>query len=245
MQIESQLIAKINQSFIHVDWARYQDLIAKRHTETLAPDEQVALIALSDQIEEANAKRIKYLAELADIRNMTLPVLMNELNLKPVSMAKVRMIRPAQTEDLEQITACVTAAYEHYIPRIGKPPGPMLDDYAEIVAQHSVWVAVAGDRVAGVVVLMEKADGILLDNIAVHPTYQGQGIGRRLMDVAEDAARRRGYAEIELYTHVKMAENVAIYEKMGYVETARRTVRGYARIYMRKRLKNSPLMNGQ
>ncbi|MBV7331349.1 hypothetical protein KFU94_24550 [Chloroflexi bacterium TSY] len=86
-QIEANLLQKINQSFSQIEWMHYRELVAKRQAETLTEDEQVELIALSDQIEEANAKRIEYVAELADIRNMTLPELVQELGLKPFTYA--------------------------------------------------------------------------------------------------------------------------------------------------------------
>ena len=84
-QIEANLLQKINQSLSQIEWLQYRELIARRQAETLTPDEQTELIALSDQIEEANARRIEYVAELARMRNMTLPALMRELGLKPVA----------------------------------------------------------------------------------------------------------------------------------------------------------------
>ena len=50
------------------------------------------------------------------------------------------LTRAATQEDIGGISACINAAYEHYIARIGKPPGPMLDDYAEVVRKHTVFV---------------------------------------------------------------------------------------------------------
>ena len=47
-------------------------LVARRKAETLTPGEQTELIALSDRLEEANAQRIGYLAELARVRHTTL-----------------------------------------------------------------------------------------------------------------------------------------------------------------------------
>ncbi len=38
------------------------------------------------------------------------------------------------------VAACVAAAYGVYIERMGRPPGPMLDDYAEVIARHRVFV---------------------------------------------------------------------------------------------------------
>lgn len=145
-------------------------------------------------------------------------------------------IRRAAAADAEGIANCVKAAYEHYIPRMGKPPGPMLDDYDEVVKTHHVTVAEHDGEIVGAIVLISLQDGILLDNVAVLPTFQGQGLGKRLMQLAEDEARNRGYSEIQLYTHEKMTENIAMYTNMGYVEVSRRVVNGYDRVYMNKQL---------
>ena len=40
------------------------------------------------------------------------------------------MIRPAKAADCAAVEAIVRAAYSIYLDRMGKPPGPMLDDYA-------------------------------------------------------------------------------------------------------------------
>jgi hypothetical protein len=45
------------------------------------------LIGLSDQLEEANAKRIDYVAQLATLRKSTVPALMKDLGFKPVTYA--------------------------------------------------------------------------------------------------------------------------------------------------------------
>jgi hypothetical protein len=79
---ESELMQVINRSLSQVEWERYHELVAQRQAETLTPDEQVELIAISDRIEEANAERIEYVAELARLRNTTLPALMKELDLQ-------------------------------------------------------------------------------------------------------------------------------------------------------------------
>ena len=144
----------------------------------------------------------------------------------------------AQLADAPQVASCVEAAYQHYIARIGKPPGPMLDDYVKIISQHLVWIIKHEGQVVGLIVLMEKEGGMLLDNVAVHPAYQGQGVGRRLMAFAEREARQRGFDDLHLYTHEKMSENLKIYEKLGFVETERRSESGYERIYMKKSLFN-------
>lgn len=145
-------------------------------------------------------------------------------------------LRPATEGDAAAIHALVVSAYEHYIERMGKPPGPMLDDYERVVREHRVRVAVEGGTIVGVSVLIEQPDGILLDNVAVGPNHQGLGIGKRLIEAAENESRDLGYPSIELYTHELMTENIAMYARMGYEEIARREVKGYRRIYMKKAL---------
>ena len=144
--------------------------------------------------------------------------------------------RLATAADAAGIAECVRAAYTHYIERIGTRPGPMLDDYAQVVRDHRAYVVEDGVDIVGVLVLMDKEDGILLDNVAILPARQGQGIGRRLVEYAESEARRLGHRHLDLYTHQQMAENIAMYLRYGYEEIDRRTERGFPRVYMRKRL---------
>lgn len=142
----------------------------------------------------------------------------------------------ASPDDAQEIAECVQEAYQHYIARIGGEPGPMQDDYALMIAQHSVWVMRDGGVIAGILVLIEKEEGLLLDNVAVRPKYQGRGIGRKLISFAEQEAIQRGYDNIFLYTHEKMHENIDLYRRNGYVEFDRRVELGLRRIYMRKRV---------
>ena len=146
------------------------------------------------------------------------------------------MIRPARTGEDAAVRDVVHAAYAHYVARIGKPPGPMLDDYAQRIADGQTWVIEDGHQIAGILVLEETPEGILLDNIAVLPECQGSGYGRRLIDFAEAQARQRGFAEIQLYTHALMTENIALYRRIGFVEMRRVSEHGYDRVYMSKRL---------
>jgi hypothetical protein len=57
-------------------------------------------------------------------------------------------LRPAAAEDAEAVTACVQAAYAHYVERIGARPGPMNDDYAKLIGEGRVTVADEGGSAA-------------------------------------------------------------------------------------------------
>ena len=130
-------------------------------------------------------------------------------------------------------------AYAGYIARIGRKPGPMLDNYAALIADGLVRVACRDGRICGVLVLIGKDDHLLLDNVAVAPEAQGLGLGRRLVEAAEDVARNLGYATVRLYTHETMVANVALYEHLGFAVTHRASERGFDRIYMSKAVARS------
>jgi GNAT superfamily N-acetyltransferase len=70
----------------------------------------------------------------------------------------------------------------------------------------------------------------------VHPDAQGTGLGRRLMDFAEEQARRGGFRRLTLYTNEVMTENLGMYEHLGYKEVERRRDEGYRRVFMEKLL---------
>ena len=144
-------------------------------------------------------------------------------------------IRPAREGEGEVLRAIARAAYEPYVERIGTEPWPMLEDYGALVAAGEVWVA-ENEGVVGYVVLKEQPDHLLLDNVAVSPERQGTGVGRRLMAYAEEHARENGFEEIRLYTNEAMTENLALYPRLGYVETGRETFQVWRRVLFSKRL---------
>ena len=143
-------------------------------------------------------------------------------------------IRPAGPPDVPAVKAVTDAAYEHYIERIGLVPQPMRRDHAANVAAGQVYVT--GDPVVGLVVVEEREDHLYLDNIAVRPDTQGQGVGGRLLRFVEAHARALGLPEVRLYTNAKMWENQEIYPKFGYEVVERRVDGPFDRVHYRKRL---------
>ena len=146
------------------------------------------------------------------------------------------MIRNAQAHEAEAMRALVRAAYAHYVPRLGREPMPMLDDYAARVAAGQAWLLEDGEDLLGALVLEDTPEGLLIDNIAVVEAARGAGHGRRLMAFAEAEATRRGHARIWLYTNVLMTENIALYARLGYRETHRQVQASFSRVFMEKPL---------
>ena len=145
-------------------------------------------------------------------------------------------LRPASKADAAGIASCVCQAYVPYIERIGKQPGPMLEDYERVISDAIVHVATLEARVMGVIVLMTTPEGFYVDNVAVRPSIKGKGVGRMLLQLAESEARKRGYTSIYLATHELLVENRELYARIGYVQYDQRVVNGYPRVFLRKPL---------
>jgi ribosomal protein S18 acetylase RimI-like enzyme len=144
-------------------------------------------------------------------------------------------VRRATPADLPAIREVVGAAYARYLDRMDRPPAPMLADYAAEVESGRLWVT--GEPVTGLIELIEASASLHVGNVAVHPSAQGSGLGRRLLEFAEEQARQRGLGRLDLFTNEVMTENQAIYARLGYRETGRRTEDGYRRVYMEKDLR--------
>jgi ribosomal protein S18 acetylase RimI-like enzyme len=77
---------------------------------------------------------------------------------------------------------------------------------------------------------------LLVENIAIDPRFQGQGLGQVLMVFVEQQARKEQLNEIRLYTNELMTENLRFYHKLGFEEGSRRVQDGYHRVFLRKGL---------
>ncbi|MEM3642554.1 MAG: GNAT family N-acetyltransferase [Thermoplasmatales archaeon] len=64
-----------------------------------------------------------------------------------------------------------------------------------------------------------------IESIAVHPEFQGMGIGKKLMVAIESEAGRRGCYKVILETFEKNEKAIRLYLKMGY--RIKRILKGY------------------
>ncbi len=145
-------------------------------------------------------------------------------------------IRRAVGADRPAVEAIVAAAYSPYIPRIGRKPGPMLDDYGALIREGCVHVIVAERSVQGIVVLRPEQDAMLLENVAVAPAAQGRGYGRILLDFAERSAAAAGLPLHQaLHQRGDDGECRAL-RPPGLRRDAPRLANGFRRVYMTKAL---------
>jgi len=92
------------------------------------------------------------------------------------------------------------------------------------------------DRVIGYVIVFEDDGEMMLDNIAIDPDQSGKGYAGLLVKFVEDRLRQHGAKTCKLYTNEVMTENLAWYERRGFVEYSRCTIKGMNRVNFRKTL---------
>lgn len=143
-------------------------------------------------------------------------------------------IRLATVVDLQDVQSCARAAYAKYVERIGREPAPMIADFARQIDLGQVYAAFCDSSFAGYVVFYPEEGHLHLENVAVVPSHSGQGIGKKLMEYVEQAARNNGLNAVELYTNEVMTENLIMYPGLGYIEIERKLQAGFSRVFFRK-----------
>lgn len=77
----------------------------------------------------------------------------------------------------------------------------------------------AGGRLLGCVNAEVRGDRSYLGQLAVDPAHQGAGLGRLIVEAAEEHLRRQGCAAVDISVLSLRPELLPIYRRYGYVET--------------------------
>ncbi|MFC0628392.1 tRNA (guanosine(37)-N1)-methyltransferase TrmD [Kribbella deserti] len=141
------------------------------------------------------------------------------------SADEVRIL-PATADDAGELLTLQRACYvqeAQVYGELGIPP--LLDGVAEVearLASSAAWKAVAGTRIVGVVYVVVADDGesAEINRLMVAPDWQGRGVGKRLLKLAEDAAPA-SVTTYKLFTGARSESNLRLYAKAGYRETGR------------------------
>jgi len=118
------------------------------------------------------------------------------------------------------LKSCIDRAYQPVKSQLPDLPD-VSAGLAEDIRDHHVFVVESDGILTGCAIVSLNGTSAHLMNIAVDPAARGQGLGRLLMEHAEEFARSSGAAEMHLATHVEMPENVALYSHLGWSETSR------------------------
>jgi predicted N-acetyltransferase YhbS len=127
-------------------------------------------------------------------------------------------LREAGPADADHIAALVNRAFsaESWFKSTDRTNAAQV---RELLSKGMFLLLEEGTRLVACVYLEPRGDSAYLGMLSVEQDMQGRGIGRRMMQEAEDFARRAGHVAIDLrIVHVR-EELPPYYRKLGYAET--------------------------
>ena len=125
-------------------------------------------------------------------------------------------MRQAVAADAAAVRALTREAYAKWVAVTGREPLPMRVDYVEALTKHRFDLLNEDGALVALIETERNDDHLLIVSVAVAPSYQKRGLGRRLLAHAEALARQEQLDTVRLYTNARMVENIALYKSLGY-----------------------------
>lgn len=95
--------------------------------------------------------------------------------------------------------------------------------------EQTLIVVLSDGELVGCGYLEETDDTIYVSKLAVKPAFRKQGILRSMVQIAENLARERKKAGLELETRIELVENHKTFAALGFVKTGESCHEGYDR----------------
>jgi ribosomal protein S18 acetylase RimI-like enzyme len=143
-------------------------------------------------------------------------------------------LRTADEGDVDAIRTLTRDAYSKWVAVIGREPLPMRIDYAAAIKKHRFDLLYVDSCLAAVIETVPEGDFLLIENVAIAPTLQGRGFGKRLLKHAEELAAASGLKGTRLYTNKLFSANLRLYQALGYKIEREEELNGGIAVHMSK-----------
>ncbi|MDQ0132324.1 ribosomal protein S18 acetylase RimI-like enzyme [Neorhizobium galegae] len=142
----------------------------------------------------------------------------------------------------DELLALILSSFA-YMDDVIDPPSSAhrltLASLAQKAREEITFAAIEGGRLIGCIFCKPEQGFLYIGKLAIAPTSQGKGIGRRLLSLAEEIAREKGLPALRLETRIELTGNHATFARWGFAKTAENAHPGFTRttsIEMQKRL---------
>jgi ribosomal protein S18 acetylase RimI-like enzyme len=149
-------------------------------------------------------------------------------------------MRQAVAADAAAVRALTREAYHKWVAVTGREPLPMRVDYVEALARHRFDLLHEDGVLVALIETERNDDHLLIVNVAVAPSRQKRGLGRRLLAHAEQLAQQEQLGTLRLYTNARMVENIALYKSLGYAIDREEPVGTSIQVHMSKAVAGQP-----
>jgi ribosomal protein S18 acetylase RimI-like enzyme len=142
------------------------------------------------------------------------------------------MITKAKTEDISDLNTLINAAYRGESSKKGWTTeaeiltGIRMDE-AELVSimntpNATIFKYQIENEILGCVLLEDKVDKLYLGMFCVNPELQNSGIGKKILQFANDYALEKGFKRIVMTVISTRLELISWYNRHGYLDTGKR-----------------------
>ncbi|HEY0124574.1 MAG TPA: GNAT family N-acetyltransferase [Rhizobium sp.] len=132
----------------------------------------------------------------------------------------------------DELLALILASFAYMNGRID-PPSSALSLTPQSLKEKATaeigYIALDGNQLAGCIFCCPEAESLYIGKLAILPSEQGKGIGRRLLTLAEATARERGLNALRLETRIELTGNHATFARWGFRKTAENRHAGFDR----------------
>jgi GNAT superfamily N-acetyltransferase len=129
----------------------------------------------------------------------------------------IRMTVLDDASSIASLLARSFAEYESsYTPEAFAATISTPDRIRDRIGEGPVWLALRNEIVVGTLSAIARGDALYLRGMAIDPEARGDGIGRALLECAEEYAIRNGFERLFLSTTPFLKSAIRLYERYGF-----------------------------
>jgi ribosomal protein S18 acetylase RimI-like enzyme len=144
------------------------------------------------------------------------------------------VIRPAASAEAAVLLDVMRRAFAEYR-GVLRPESSVFVETETVIAEKlgggGGFLALENDQPVGCIIAERKGDRGYpigyLGRLAVDPKLRRRGLARRLMLAGEDSVREQGLPSVEVQVRIVLTGNIALFQSLGYRETAQGFHPGY------------------
>lgn len=148
-------------------------------------------------------------------------------------MTRLETVRLDQSfERWHELLNLILASFAYMDGRIDPPSSALKltpQSLQEKAEREIGYVVSEGNALLGCIFCRPEPECLYIGKLAVLPAEQGRGIGRMLLGLAEETARRLDLPVLRLETRIELTGNHAAFGRWGFVKTAENTHHGFSK----------------
>ena len=134
---------------------------------------------------------------------------------------KIRFASPDESEKIASLISDAFVEFEFcYTPEAFAVTTPDAEKIRGRFDEGVIWAALKNETIDGTVSTVAEGKQLYIRSMAVSPSAQGLGIGRKLLEAVENFAVENGFEKLFLYTTVYCSSAIRLYEQNGFARGA-------------------------